>query len=149
MVRLGEEQQRELAGIEGERHVAYPVQPGIEFLVGFVDDRPVACGALQPLDTGIGEIKRMYVRPPHRRKGLSRLILAALEEYALQRGYHTVRLETGRQLAAALALYRAAEYRPIPCFGEYADNPLSLCFEKSLMELSTPAYVAPSGPAVS
>ena len=138
VVRLGEEQQRELAGIEGERHIAYPVQAGIQFLVGFVDDRPVACGALQPLKDGIGEIKRMYVRRPYRRQGLSRLILAALEEYALQRGLHTVRLETGVQLDAALALYRSADYRPIPRFGEYAHNPLSVCFEKSLtaVELS-------------
>ena len=83
------------------------------------------------------------------------MILAALEEHALERGYHTVRLETGRQLVAALALYRAAGYRPVPCFGEYAGNPLSLCFEKSLLavELSAGGVAVPdlsaSGVAVS
>jgi GNAT superfamily N-acetyltransferase len=75
----------------------------------------------------------MYVRPAYRGQGLARLILAALEELAVQRGYHTLRLETGRYLAPALGLYQGAGYQPIPLFGEYVGNPQSLCFEKSLI----------------
>jgi GNAT superfamily N-acetyltransferase len=132
IVQLSREQQAELAAAEGAEHIAYPLHDGIEFVAGFVDGRPIACGALQPLGDGVGELKRMYVRPAHRRQGLSRLILAALEELAVQRGYHTLRLETGRFFAPALRLYQAAGYRPIPLFGEYVGNPRSVCFEKSL-----------------
>ena len=125
---LSREQEAELAAA----HVAHPQRAGIEFVAGFVDGRPVACGALQPLGDGIGEITRMYVRPAYRRQGLSHLILAALEELAVARGYHTLRLETGRYLTPALHLYQSAGYRPIPVFGQYVGNPGSVCFEKSL-----------------
>jgi putative acetyltransferase len=138
VVQLGNEQQRELAAAEGDTHVSYALHEGIEFVAGYVDGRPVACGALQPLGDGIGEIKRMYVRPPYRGQGLSRLILAALEELAVQRGYHTLRLETGRSFAPALGLYRGAGYQPIPLFGEYGANPQSICFEKSLVAAELP-----------
>ena len=53
----------------------------------------------------------------------------------MQRGYHTLRLETGRYLAPALRLYQGAGYRPIPLFGEYVGNPRSVCLEKSLTAL--------------
>jgi GNAT superfamily N-acetyltransferase len=141
-VQLGRELQREIAAIE------YPLAEGVEFVAGFVDGRPVACGALEPLGDGVGEIKRMYVRPAYRGQGLSRLILAALEELAVQRGYHTLRLETGDFLAPALGLYRGAGYRPIPLFGRYAGNTRSVCFEKSLIgaEAATgePAEIIPA-----
>jgi GNAT superfamily N-acetyltransferase len=133
VVQLGQEQQTELAALEGETHLSYPLHDGIEYVAGFVDGRPVACGALQPLGGGVGEIKRMYVRPAYRGQGLSRLILAALEELAMQRGYHTLRLETGRYLAPALGLYQSAGYHPIPLYGEYVGNPQSVCFEKVLL----------------
>jgi GNAT superfamily N-acetyltransferase len=126
VVQLGRELQREIAAIE------YPLADGIEFVAGFVDGRPVACGALEPVGDGVGEIKRMYVRPAYRGQGLSRLILAALEELAVHRGYHTLRLETGN-FPPALGLYRGAGYRPIPLFGRYVDNTRSVCFEKSLI----------------
>jgi len=133
IVQLTAEQQQELAAIEGDEHVSYPLHEGIEYLAGFLDGRPVACGAIQPLGSMVGEIKRMYVRPAYRGNGYGRLILAALEELALQRGLHTLRLETGRRYGPALGLYRAAGYRPIPLYGEYVGNPISVCFEKSLL----------------
>jgi GNAT superfamily N-acetyltransferase len=133
VAQLSLEQQNEITGAEGAEAVVYPLSEGIEFIAGFVDGRPVACGALQPLGDGVGELKRMYVRPAYRGQGLARLILAALEELAVQRGYHTLRLETGRYLAPALGLYQGAGYQPIPLFGEYVGNPQSLCFEKSLI----------------
>jgi putative acetyltransferase len=130
---LANEQRRELVALEGEGHIAYPLHEGIRFVAGFVDGRPVACGALQPLGNGVGEVKRMYVRPPYRRRGYGRLILAALEELAVEQGYHTLRLETGNYLTTALNLYQAAGYHPIPVYGEYIGNPRSVCFEKSLL----------------
>lgn len=127
----------ELAAVEGTAHQVERLSDGTAYVAGFVDGRPVACGAVQPLGDGVGEIKRMYVRPPYRGRGYGRLILAALEELALERGFHTVRLETGRDLAPALRLYVGAGYHPIPRYGDHVDNGWSLCFEKLL----TPAEV--------
>jgi len=53
----------------------------------------------------------------------------------MQRGFHALRLETGRNLAPALGLYQGAGYRPIPLYGEYVGNPISVCFEKSLLSV--------------
>jgi GNAT superfamily N-acetyltransferase len=133
ILQLSREQQAELAQAHGPGHTSYPLRDGVEFVAGFVDGRPIACGALQPLGNGVGEVRRMYVRPPFRGQGLSRLILAALEERAVQRGYHTLRLETGQYLAPALGLCQGAGYQPIPLFGAYVGSSTSLCFEKSLL----------------
>jgi putative acetyltransferase len=133
ILQLSREQQAELARAYGGGHVAYQLRDGVECVAGFMAGRPVACGALQPLGAGIGELKGMYVRPPFRGQGLSRLILAALEERALQRGLHTLRLELGQYLAPAVGLCRGAGYQPIPLFGDYLGSSTSLCFEKSLL----------------
>ena len=126
------EQQLELIEAEGDGHVVFPLHEHIDFVVGFVDGDPVACGALQHLDGGIGEIKRMYVVPQARGRGLSRRILAALEDLAVRQGLHTVRLETGAFLAPAVGLYTSSGYQTIPPFGQYVGHPASVCYEKAL-----------------
>ena len=133
------EQQAELAADLADGFLGYPVRTEIEFVVGLIDGRPVGCGGLQRITQEIGEIKRMYVRPAHRGRGLSRLILAALEERAVQRGYRSLRLETGRDLTAAIGLYRAAGFRPIPLYGEYEGSTHSLCFGKPLVPAEVPS----------
>lgn len=92
----------------------------------------VGCGALRPLEDGAVEIKRMYVRPGARGRGLGRAILAALEAEAARRGHEVVRLETGDLQTEAMALYRAAGYREIPRYGPYAASEISRCFERRL-----------------
>src|SRR5262245_30616851 len=94
--------------------------------------RPVGCGAVRLLEPGVGEVKRMFVRPEARRRGVARLVLVKLEETARERGLHTLRLETGTRQPEAIALYATHGYRPIPRFGEYADDAFSVCFEKVL-----------------
>ena len=126
------EQQRELTEAEGDGHVVFPLNEQIEFVVGFVDGAPVACGALQQLGDRIGEVKRMYVVPLMRGKGLSRRILAELEELAVRRGLHTLRLETGAFLAPAVGLYTSSGYTEIPPFGQYTGHPASVCYEKAI-----------------
>jgi putative acetyltransferase len=107
----------------------------VAYLVGVVNGRAVACGAWQALGHGIAELKRMYVRPAYRGRGLARQMIVAIEEEALAAGRPVIRLETGTYLPAAIAVYQSAGYRPIPAFGEYAGNPHSLCFEKRLPAL--------------
>src|SRR5688572_16759777 len=122
LVALASAQQRELATLEGETHISFPLFRRIEFLVGLIDGVAIACGALQDLEPGVGEIKRMYVLPGYRGRGLSRQILKAIEDLAAGRGLHTLRLETGRFLPAALGLYTSSGYTEIPLFGQYVGH---------------------------
>lgn len=106
--------------------------PRSVFIVGREGGRPVACGALRSLDAETAEVKRMFVHPDARRRGLARLILADLERRAREFGYTRVRLETGIYQTEAIALYHRCGYTRIAPFGEWAGNPLSVCFEKIL-----------------
>jgi putative acetyltransferase len=104
--------------------------PNLTFLVASVAGQAVGCGALRDLEPGVAEVKRMFVLPEFRGRGIARQILLALESAARERGYATLRLETGTRQPEAIGLYRSAGYSQIPCFGEYADDLFSICFEK-------------------
>lgn len=98
------------------------------------DGEALGCGALRPLgDGGVVELKRMYVRPQDRGRGLGWVILIALETEAERLGFNCLRLETGDFQPEAMSLYRAAGYREIPCFGAYVAGPHSRCFERRLV----------------
>jgi putative acetyltransferase len=105
---------------------------GGAFLIGRVDGDAVACGGVARYDDVTGEIRRMYVVPEARGRGLSRLVLEALEDEARALGYSLVRLETGKLQAAAVGLYVSAGFGPIPRYGSFANDPKSVCFEKRL-----------------
>ena len=90
----------------------------------------VACGGLRRLDDETAEVKRMYVRPEHRRRGHGRRLLRQLEAEARALGYTRVRLDTGPLQPAAAALYASAGYHPIGAYTEMP--PGSLFFEKRL-----------------
>jgi GNAT superfamily N-acetyltransferase len=102
------------------------------FLLAHADDEPVGCGGLRALEPGAAEIKRMYVVPDWRGQGVSSAVLAGLEQAAVARGWHTLRLETGPKQAAAIRFYERSGYVSIPPFGAYADEPTSLCYEREL-----------------
>jgi GNAT superfamily N-acetyltransferase len=93
---------------------------------------PVGCGAFKPFDVDAVEIKRMYVPPQHRQKGIASLILQELERWAHELGYARGVLETGEKQPEAIALYTKRGYRVIPNYGQYADVTSSVCFEKHL-----------------
>lgn len=96
------------------------------------DGSALGCGALRALEPGAAEIKRMYTRPHARGQGVGRALLERLEDEARARGVGVLRLETGQMQPEAESLYRSAGYEPIPCFGEYAREPLSRCYERRL-----------------
>ena len=83
-------------------------------------------------EISIAEIKRMYVQPSARRLGIARAILMKLEQLASDCGYEIVRLETGTLQPAAIHLYQTLGYHEIDPYGRYAEDPLSICFEKTL-----------------
>jgi putative acetyltransferase len=131
-------QQYELSQADGGFDgVVYPLHDDVQYLVVQVGGRAVACGGWQALEPGVAEIKRMYVRPAFRGRGIARQLVVALEEEALASGCPVLRLETGTYLPAAMALYRSAGYDRIPAYGEYVGNPFSVCFEKSLVAFTS------------
>jgi GNAT superfamily N-acetyltransferase len=133
-----------IAELDAELRTLYPglplhelrdrdlVNPLTVFVVGRFDGQAIGCGATRPVDTGVAEIKRMYVRPPARGRGFSKQILHALEESARRAGVTRLILETGDKQPEAVSLYRTAGYAPIPPYGEYVGDAHSRCFEKRL-----------------
>lgn len=102
------------------------------YLVAYSEGKALACGALRPIDAATVEVRRMFVSVCARRKGLARAILLELERLAAVFGYTLMRLETGKRQLSAIALYETLGFKRIPPFGEYAEDPVSVCFEKAV-----------------
>jgi GNAT superfamily N-acetyltransferase len=112
-------------------------EPKGAFLVAWLqvdggDEQAVGCGAVRPSPfEDAAEIKRMYVRPEARGRGIARQVLAALEERAAELGYRRTVLETGVAQPEAMALYESEGYTPIDGFGAYRASDLSRCYERT------------------
>jgi putative acetyltransferase len=106
-------------------------RPNVRFFVARRHGEAPACGALV-LESGYGEVKRMFVAPAARGQGLGRQVLACIEARAAGEGLALLRLETGIRQAEALSLYRASGYRDCEPFGAYVADPLSVFMEKRL-----------------
>jgi len=103
------------------------------FLVARNGGRAVGCGAIRVLDPMSAEVKRMYVEPELRGKGVGMALLTALEAAARRLGVQRLVLETGVYQDAAIALYKRAGFTQIDCWGEYSSSPSSICYEKRLI----------------
>lgn len=106
--------------------------PAGAILLAEVDDEPVGVVAVQPLDdVGVCEMKRLYVRPAHRNKGLGRRLAEAIVEVARDLGYDTMRLDTVASMTAARTVYRSLGFEERP---PYYHNPLDdvVYMERSL-----------------
>ena len=101
-------------------------------VIAYLDNGPAACGCFKKYDETTVEIKRMFVAPPARGKGISRKILAELETWAHTLGFGYVILETGGRQIEALALYQRAGYTPIANYPPYQEMEDSYCFNKEL-----------------
>ncbi len=110
------------------------------FLIAEEDGRAVGCGAVRRLlEPGLddaAEVKRMYVVPEARGRGVGGFVLAALEREARSLGVTRVLLERGERQPEASALHRRFGFEVIDRFGEYAASPLSICMEKRLTPLT-------------
>lgn len=105
--------------------------PAGVFLLVRLDAAVVACGALRRDGAGAGEVRRMWVSPETRGKGIGRALLEALESHAREMGCERVRLDTAAELSEAKSLYASAGYVEIPA---YNDNPYAKhWFEKQLV----------------
>jgi putative acetyltransferase len=104
------------------------------FLVARLGGQPIGCAALRRIDDHAAEVKRMYVAPTGRRKGIARRLLAQLEHRAKELDYRAIRLETGILQPEARRLYESCGYTRIASFGPYVGNPISVCYEKILTD---------------
>ncbi len=105
-------------------------QPHVHLLVAREDGRALGCGAFVLGTDGQAEMKRVFVAPVARGKGIARAILEALERAAAQQGVTLMQLETGIRQPEAIALYRKFGYVERGPFGSYQPDPLSLFMEK-------------------
>lgn len=104
--------------------------PAGRWIVAYRGRQPIGCAALKRLDERTAEIKRVYVAPDARGTGVARALLARLEEIAQTVGYDRLRLDTGPQQPASVALFTSAGYERIP---DYNGNPVgAYWFEKRL-----------------
>jgi GNAT superfamily N-acetyltransferase len=126
----------ELAVVDGSEHAFYSQfnkTDKIKYAVVAYDEViPAGCGAIKEYDDASAEIKRMFVLPGHRNKGLGSIILTELEKWAKELSFTRCLLETGKRQPDAIALYTKNGYIPIPNYGQYAGVENSVCFEKYL-----------------
>lgn len=122
---------------DGEDHDFYHQFNAIDNLnyciVAYIAEIAVGCGAIKPFDAQSMEVKRMYVLPEHRGKGIAVNILQNLENWSAELQYKTCVLETGLQQPEAIALYKKSGYHVIPNYGQYIGIENSVCFEKQLI----------------
>lgn len=104
----------------------------ILFIVAYVNDIPVGCGAIRPIDEEATELKRFFVEEAYRNKGIAKRILMELEDRARQMEFRSIKLEVGEEQPEALSFYRKHGYSLIDRFGPYVDSESSVCYEKRL-----------------
>ncbi|MEB6377602.1 GNAT family N-acetyltransferase [Leclercia adecarboxylata] len=135
-----------IAALDDYQSALYPAEsnhlldlaalPAHRLIMMVIRDRQlnaVGCGAIVLNGDGSGEMKRVWIDPTHRGQRLGEKLLAALEDEALSRSCHTLRLETGIKQLPAIRLYERCGYQLREAFAPYAPDPLSLFMEKMLV----------------
>jgi putative acetyltransferase len=131
---------REVAELPGEY-----APPRGALLLAMAEERPVGCVALRALDERTCELKRLYVRPVARGRGVGRLLCETVIAEARSRGYDRMRLDTVPQMAEAIALYRALGFTAT---GPYRHNPIpGALFMELALEPRPSAAGSPAGEA--
>ena len=126
----------ELAKRDGEEHAFYDQFNKIEniknVIVAYVNQQPVAAGAFKKFSPEAVEIKRMFVMPDFRGRGIAFQVLQELESWAVGLGYSYCILETGKKQPEAIALYKKSGYEVIPNYGQYKNVSNSVCMQKRI-----------------
>lgn len=101
-------------------------------VLAYDNETPVGCGAIKQFAPDAMEVKRMYILPGHRNKGIATIILSELERWAGELSYARCVLETGKRQPEAIELYKKNGYKVIENYGQYVGIENSVCFEKGL-----------------
>ncbi len=103
------------------------------FIVAYQSSRAVACGAVRRIDEQTAELKRMYTRPAAQGFGIGKGMTQHLIGVARDLDVSRLVLETGIRQPESIAVYQRLGFRPMPCWGEYANSPdTSACFALDL-----------------
>lgn len=102
-------------------------------IVCYIDNKPTGCGALKEYDKKKAEIKRMFVLPEYRGRGIAFSILKELELWALELNYSEFILETGKNQPEAIRLYHKAGFSIIKNYGQYENIENSICMAKNIL----------------
>jgi putative acetyltransferase len=133
---LVKELDRDLALRDGEEHFFFAQFNKIDTIkyvvLVFNNEKAIACGAIKEHAESTMEIKRMFVLPDKRRKGIASMVLQELEKWAKESGCKKCILETGKRQPEAIGLYKKNHYEIIQNYGQYAGMESSVCFEKNL-----------------
>lgn len=125
----------EIAGGEKKReqYIQYNTLEDIHDVILLMDqNKAVGCGSFKKYQSGVAEIKRVFVKKEYRNHGLGRIIMDYLEKKAKENGYTKLILETGKPLKAAMQLYETIGFIITKNFGQYENMPDSICMEKIL-----------------
>jgi len=135
-IKLVQQLDADLATRDGTDNAFYAQYNKIDTIkhavVAYLDNKPVACGAIKQFAPGTMEVKRMFTLPENRGQGTALKILAELEDWAHELSYQTCILETGKRQPEAIGLYKKAGYKIITNYGQYAGIENSVCFEKQV-----------------
>ncbi len=128
---------KDLAIRDGDDHPFYDQFNKItnirQVVVVYENQTPVGCGAIKPYEENVVEVKRMFVPPDKRGKGIASIVLKELEAWAKELGFKKCILETGEKQPEAISLYKKNNYKLIKNYGQYAGVEASLCFEKVII----------------
>ena len=122
-----------LVDIDGEEKDFFAFYNNVQLdtvLVVYENSEVLGCGAFKKFDEHTAEIKRMFVHPNHRNKGIARFVLKELELWASDFGFTSFILETSPKLTSAIALYEKTGYQLIPNYGQYIGVENSICMKK-------------------
>ena len=101
-----------------------------EVVVAYENEKAVGCGAFKEYSASAAEIKRMFVRPEKRGRGIAGKILTELETWAKELKFSECVLETGVKQPEAIRLYKKSGYETIPSYGQYLNIENSVCMKK-------------------
>ena len=107
------------------------IRESVAFFVASIDEQLAGCGGVKLFDD-YAEVKRMYVRPSFRGKGVGKAILNQLAEHARANRINVLRLETGIYQVEAIGLYDGWGFQRRGPFGDYKDDPNTIYFEKQI-----------------
>ncbi len=128
---------KDLAVRDGDEHAFYSQFNNIEnirnVVMAYVDANPVGAGSFKKYSPQKVEIKRMFVLPVFRGKGIAFEILQQLEMWAAELNYTESILETGKKQPEAIALYRKSGYKIISNYGQYKNVENSVCMSKPIV----------------
>jgi putative acetyltransferase len=101
-------------------------------VIAYDNEIPIGCGCFKYFETNTVEIKRMFVLPEYRGKGIASSILSELEYWATEKGFNRTVLETGSKQHEAISFYTKLGYNRTANYGQYAGNSNSICLSKEL-----------------